>query len=310
MKIAIIGPGALGGLLAALLVEAGEDVRLVDYRPERLEMLRQQGLWLRTTTGKPRRIVITLALSGEAGSADLTILAVKSHQSQAAAPALKSLMASGGLGLTLQNGLGNLEIMAAAVGPERLLAGVAWLGVTRPKEGEIVWAGEGPIDIGIPKDSKVSSKEIDEVATVLGRAGLKCQKHPDIEAVLWEKLLVNVGINPLTALLRVPNGALLDLPDVWPLAVTAAREAEAVAQASGINLVVNPEERLHKVCLLTAANLSSMLQDVLAGRPTEIEALNAQVVARGAALGIDTPVNDFLTRLLRALGQAGQKLPG
>jgi 2-dehydropantoate 2-reductase len=142
------------------------------------------------------------------------------------------------------------------------------------------------------------------VAEVLRRAGLDCQEVADLEAVLWEKLLINVGINPLTALLRVPNGALLELPEAWALAVSAGNEALAVARAAGVPLMVDPEDRLRQVCLATAANRSSMLQDVLAGRPIEIEALNGQVAARGRALGVPTPVNDLLTDLLRALGGA------
>ena len=104
----------------------------------------------------------------------------------------------------------------------------------------------------------------------------------------------------------MPNGALPELPEAWELALAAARETLAVARAAGLNLAVDPEARLRQVCLATAANRSSMLQDVLAGRPTEIEALNAQVSARGRALGVETPVNDFLTKLLRACGQAHQ----
>jgi 2-dehydropantoate 2-reductase len=214
-------------------------------------------------------------------------------------------MAAGGIALTLQNGLGNLESMAGEVGPGRLLAGVAFLGVTRRAEGDIILAGQGRISIGAPAGSQVSPKELAGVIAVLQEAGLECRETPDIEAALWDKLLVNVGINPLTALLRVPNGALPELPAAWDLAVAAATEAQTVARAAGINLEVNPEARLRQVCTVTAANRSSMLQDVLAGRPTEIEALNGQVSARGRALGVATPVNDVLTGLLRAWGQAG-----
>ncbi len=114
-----------------------------------------------------------------------------------------------------------------------------------------------------------------------------------------------MGINPLTALLRVPNGALPEIPEAWDLAVAAAHEALAVAQAAGISLSVNVPELLRQVCTATAANRSSMLQDVLAGRPTEIEALNGQVAARGAASGVPAPVNLFLTRLLRSLEKTG-----
>jgi 2-dehydropantoate 2-reductase len=142
------------------------------------------------------------------------------------------------------------------------------------------------------------------VAEVLRRAGLECQPREDIETVLWEKLVINVGINPLTALLRVPNGVLLTLPSAWEVAVAAAREAQAVAQAAGVDLTGDPEARLAQVCTATAANRSSMLQDILVGRPTEIEALNAQVSQRGAALGVATPVNHLLTRLMRAAEQS------
>ncbi len=305
MKIAIIGPGALGCLLGALLFEAGEDVRLVDYRPDRMALLRQQGLRLDTAAGGTRTVQVPIGLPDDVGPADLTIVAVKAHQTRAAAQHLPQLLATGGLALSLQNGLGNLEELAQVAGRERLLAGVAFLGVTRRAEGQVILAGPGRIIIGVPVGSQVSAAETARVVAALRRAGLDCREQPDIEAVLWEKLLVNVGINPLTALLRVPNGALPDLPEAWKLAVAAANEALAVARAAGFNLDFDPEERLRQVCLATAANRSSMLQDVLAGRPTEIEALNGQVAARGRDLGVDTPVNDLLTRLLRALGQAG-----
>jgi 2-dehydropantoate 2-reductase len=133
---------------------------------------------------------------------------------------------------------------------------------------------------------------------------LECQFREDIATVLWEKLIINAGINPLTALLRVPNGALLDLPSAWEVAVAAAREAQAVAVAAGFDLRGDPEAFLTEVCTATAANRSSMLQDILAGRPTEIEALNAQVVTRGKALGLLTPVNEVLTALIRAVVQS------
>lgn len=304
MKIAIIGPGALGGLLGALLFEAGEEVVLVDYRRPRVAQLRRQGLSLRTPEGGERLIFVPLCLPGEAVPAELTIVAVKAHQTGAAALVLPPLMAAGGLALTLQNGLGNLEALTAAVGPQRLLAGVAFLGVTRMKEGEIILTGPGRLIIGIPAGSQVSPEELSRVAAVLRLTGLECRKAPNVEAALWEKLLVNVALNPLTALLRVPNGAMPGLPDAWDLAVAAACECQRVARAAGLTLDLDPEEILRQVCRATATNRSSMLQDVLAGRATEIDALNGQVAARGQALGVPTPVNDLLTKLLRAMGQA------
>ncbi len=306
MKIAVLGPGALGCLLAAFLFEAGEDVFLVDYRPERVALLRHRGIRLQTLDGRCRVIPVPIGLPYEAGPRDLTIMAVKAHQTRAAALDLLLLMSRGGLALTLQNGLGNLEEMAREVGPERLLAGVGFLGVTREDEGRIIHAGAGPLLIGVPSGSGVAPAAVVAVAEVFRRAGLQCEIKSNIVAVLWEKLVINVAINPLTALLRVPNGALPDLPEAWELALSAAREATAVAAAAGVTLTEDAETRVRQVCTATAANRSSMLQDVLAGRPTEIEALNAQVAARGAALGLPTPVNTFLTQLLRALGESAQ----
>ena len=176
--------------------------------------------------------------------------------------------------------------------------------MTRQDEGRIIYAGRGVIYIGAPAGSQVSPLEVAAVADLFRGAGLECQPREDIEAALWEKLVINVGINPLTALLRVPNGALLQLPEAWEVAVAAAAETQTVAQASGINLSGDPVARLRQVCANTAANRSSMLQDILAGRPTEIEALNAQVANRGRALGLPTPVNDLLTLLLRAASQS------
>jgi 2-dehydropantoate 2-reductase len=304
MKLAVLGPGALGCLLAARLHQAGEAVWLVDYQRERAARLRQRGIAVHTLEGAHQRVGVPVGLAPEVGPCEVTIVVVKSYQTQAAAQTLPILMAQGGLALTLQNGLGNLEAMARVVGPQRLLAGVALLGVTRREEGRIIQAGAGPIFMGVPAGSQVSGDEVAALVEIFQRAGLSCRAQDNIEAGLWEKLVVNVGINPLTALLRVPNGALLELPQAWELAVAAATEAQAVAQTAGLKLRGDPAERLRQVCSATASNRSSMLQDILAGRPTEIEALNGQVVARGQALGLPTPVNDLLTRLMRAAGQS------
>jgi len=306
---AVLGPGALGGLLAALFFEAGEEVCLVDYRPERVEALQREGLLLQDLDGHRRRLAIPVVLPEHLGPCPLTLVTVKAHQTRAAARSLPLLLSGGGLALTLQNGLGNLETLAAAAGPERLLAGVIFAGATRPRHGQVIYAGIGDTYIGAPPGSRVTPGEMASVAARFRRAGLKCQVREDIEVMLWEKLLVNVGINPLTAILRVRNGDLLKVPDAWELAVAAAREAQAVAQSYGVAVGQGVEERLRSVCTATAGNRSSMLQDILAGRTTEIEALNAQVVSRGAAHGVPTPVNHFLTRLLRALQHAPSQLP-
>lgn len=306
MKVAIVGPGALGCFLAARYALAGLEVRLVDHRQDRGLLLQSQGILLRSPEGTLEAVPVPIALAAGTPPVDLVILTVKAHQTQAAVQTLPQLLAPQGLALTLQNGLGNLEHLVAALGPERLLAGVSFLGITRLREGEVLLAGMGPTYVGIPSGSQVSRERLEEVVGLFLQAGLPCEARENIETMLWEKLLVNVGINPLTALLRVPNGALPVLPAAWELAVAAATEALAVARAEGHDLELDPEVRLREVCTATAANRSSMFQDILAGRPTEIEALNGQVTTRGEAYGIPTPVNRLLTRLIRALEEAAR----
>ena len=145
------------------------------------------------------------------------------------------------------------------------------------------------------------------MAALFRKAGLPCEVRGDIEAVLWEKLLVNVGINPLTALLRVKNGALPEIPPAWELAVAAAAETLAVARARGIELQCRPgnppQGSLHRhrgQPLVHAPGCAKR-------PPTEIEALNAQVITRGESHDIPTPVNHFLTQLIRALELAQEK---
>jgi 2-dehydropantoate 2-reductase len=310
VKVAIIGPGALGCLLAAKFSLSGEKVWLVDYRPERVELLTRQGLLLRTSEGIVTEVRVPAGLAGEVGPVDLAILTVKAHQTAAAAQQLPLLLGHGGLALTLQNGLGNLEEMTKVVGPEHLLGGASILGVTKLREGEVLLAGLGHTYVGPPPGSLVSSAEVEKVAALFRQAGLPCEVRSDIEVMLWEKLLANVGINPLTALLQVKNGVLLNLPPAWQIAVAAATETLAVARAEGINLSVDPETRLAEVCTATAANRSSMLQDITAGRQTEIGALNGQVATRGERHGFPTPVNHLLTQLIRALEMARQDCGG
>jgi 2-dehydropantoate 2-reductase len=310
MKIAVIGPGAVGCLLAVSFAEAGEDVHLVDYRPARVTLLRQQGLRLQIPGGVSRLLPVPCWLPGEVGACGLAIMAVKAHQTAAAAQALPLLLAPGGQALSLQNGLGNLEEMARVVGPERLVAGITYLGVTRQAEGQILYAGQGEVIIGPPPGSTVSAPEIEALVALFQGAGFKCRSTADIQVLIWDKLMINAGINPLTALLRVPNGALPELPEAWSLGVAAAAEVQALARAQGLKVAGDPAERLGQVCRATAKNRSSMLQDVLAGRPTEIDSLNGQVAARGQALGVPTPVNALLTRLIRSLDASSHQRVG
>jgi hypothetical protein len=144
VKVAILGPGALGCLLAAKFTLAGEEPWLVDYRPERVELLRRQGLLLKTPEETGDHLKVPIALAGEAGPTDLAILTVKAYQTRAAARSLPLVLGDAGIALTLQNGLGNLEEMARVLGPERLLGGASILGPPNWGKGRCCWPAWGP----------------------------------------------------------------------------------------------------------------------------------------------------------------------
>jgi 2-dehydropantoate 2-reductase len=302
LKIAIIGPGAMGLFFAAHLQQSGQDVWVLDHRPERAAQLHHDGLTLLTMAGDERHHVLNVAHETAAiGPCDLVLMKVKAHQTQTAAQYLPALLQDGGIALTLQNGIGNLESMAAVVGPHRLLAGVTMLGVTKLDVGRIRHAGHGPIILGLPPNSQVTSQEMAAIVELMQQAGLDCQASFDILAVLWNKLLINVGINPVTALTQLPNGQLPAVPAAWQVVTAAVQEAYEVALALGLAPVADPLSRVRQVCQATAANRSSMLQDVLAHRQTEIDAINGQIVTHGQQVQVPTPVNTLLTRLIKAL---------
>jgi 2-dehydropantoate 2-reductase len=158
-----------------------------------------------------------------------------------------------------------------------------------------------PIERAAPRDWATDHRAY-EITALFNEAGLKAQVSADIDGLVWGKVVLNAAINPLTAILRIPNGALLESNDTLELTRAVANEAAAIANAKHITLPYpNAFERVKQVAQLTATNHSSMLQDVLGKRPTEIDAINGQIVEQGQALGVPTPINAALTSLVRAI---------
>ena len=200
--------------------------------------------------------------------------------------------------VTLQNGVGNLEALAAALGDEHVGQGVTSLGATLLGPGQVRHAGMGSTIFGPPPDRMAMA----ELAAIFSASGLPAELHDDLDSLVWGKLVVNAGINALTALLRVSNGALAEAAEVRALVAQAVAEAAAVAAARGIRLPYDdPLAHVLAVARATGANRSSMLQDVLRGSPTEIAAINGAVLREGRRLGIATPANQLLAELVAAL---------
>jgi 2-dehydropantoate 2-reductase len=250
--------------------------------------IRESGITL--AAGRSRETVRAEAASwgDPVEPADLVLVLVKSWQAGKVAGELERLLKPAGAALTLQNGLGNLEVLGS-----RAHLGVTYLGAALLAPGRVRPGGNGPTWVAGPE----------WIVDLLRRAGLDAEHAPParIDSLLWGKLAVNCGINALTAILRVRNGELLRRPEAEHLMRRAAQECAAVAAARGIALPFpDAAGQACEVARLTAVNRSSMLQDVRRGAPTEVEAINGAVVRWGEALGVPAPVNEMLLRLVRA----------
>jgi 2-dehydropantoate 2-reductase len=301
MKISIIGSGAMGSLFGGMLSRAGHEVVLYDVFREHVEAIRRDGLAIEQAGSSE---VLTCRPSATTDPADtrgsdVLIVFVKSTATEAAAAEFAPLAGPGTIAVTLQNGLGNEAILRKHFGVERTAAGVTSHGATFLGPGRIRHAGKGPTHIAMADGSH---RRLVAFATALAQAGFETHVEADVAGLVWSKLIINVGINALTALTGRQNGRLLDLEETRSLMTDLVAEAVAVAKARGITLTyADPLATVYEVAKKTGANRSSMLQDFDRGRETEIDFMNGAIVREGALLGIPVPVNAAVARLVKAI---------
>jgi len=304
MNISIIGTGAMASLFGARLSGAA-NVTLLGTWTEAVQAIRREGIQVE---GEGTFRVHAAADPDDAPPAALAIVLVKTYQTERAAQWAARTLTHNGIALTIQNGLGNVETIAAHIGTDRAMLGVTTQGATLLGPGRVRSGGRGtthlgflPIERAAPRDWSADSLAY-ETTALFNSVGLTSVVSEDVEALAWGKVIINAAINPLTAILRVPNGALIESPDTIELMRSIAVEAASVASAYRIALPYrDPVERVRQVAQATATNRSSMLQDVLKGRPTEIDAINGKIVERGRTANVPTPINATLAGLVRAL---------
>lgn len=295
----IVGTGAMACLFAAKMRAAGHPVRMLGSWREGLEALENEGIRLLDIDGKQYKYRVLVSNDPkECAGTDLALVLVKSYQTARAARQLAECLAPHGLALTLQNGLYNKVILEQSLGADRVAQGVTTMGATLIEPGFVRNGGHGIVSIG-------EHPRIQAMYSFLESAGFEVNIVPDTESLVWGKLVVNAAINPLTALLRVPNGYLLERSETRELMRNLTNEAVRVAQVQGIRLPFDqPVEYVEHVANQTASNYSSMLRDIMRGSPTEIDSINGAVVRIGEAWGIDTVVNRMMWRLVKALEPA------
>ncbi|MFA5156075.1 MAG: 2-dehydropantoate 2-reductase [Candidatus Omnitrophota bacterium] len=300
MKIAIVGAGAMGCLFAGLLSRTKEEIWLLDKSSDKAARIRQQGITVETASGSWQARPKVTADIAEAGQADLVIICVKAYHTKDAVTQVKPLIGENTRVLTLQNGLGNIEVISEVAGPEKVIGGVTSQGATLVSAGSIKYAGKGETIIG-RIDGKIPV-EMRSIREVFNKAGIETRISRDIKGLLWSKLIINAGINALAAIVRVKNGRLIELEPCRRIMQDAVSEAAKIAKRKRIKLIYDdPLSKVEAVCEATAANVCSMLQDILKKKRTEIDFINGAIVRQAQGLGIPVPANAMLTDLIKAI---------
>ena len=299
MKTVIMGAGAMGSLFGGLLALGGEEVWLVDIWKEHIDTIRSKGLVLEEK-GKAQPVPIHATTEvASVGKADLVLIFVKTYHTEKAVSDARVLQKESTVFLTLQNGLGNEETICKHIDRKKVLLGVTGQGATLLGSGQIRHAGWGKTYVG-ELDHQMTDRVL-RMAQMFCSAGIETETSSNIHEHVWGKLLVNVGINALTALTGFKNGQLLDYPETRKLMERLVFEAAEVARRKGVHIDEDPIERVRKAIEATRENRSSMGQDFDHRRKTEIDAINGAVVREAQPLGISVPFNQAVTDLVKAI---------
>jgi len=300
MRITIVGCGAMGSIYAGLLASAGHDVTGIDTNNAHVDAINENGL--RVTGASGDRTVQIKALT-EPGNepAELLIVAVKGAQVEAAAAGIGGLVDDETIILTIQHGLGSADTLAAVIGGDRLIVGVAQgFGASLPVPGHAHHNDMKAIRMGAY--SNLEFTEVERVSNIYADAGFDAAAVADIAAMQWEKLICNVAYSAIAGLTGMTVGEIMDDPVVGPVSQAAATEAWETAKAAGINIdVEDPVQHVRDFAARMRDAKPSVLLDVEAGRRSEVGMINGAVPRVAETLGRRAQVNDTLTRLLLAV---------
>lgn len=306
MRIGIVGAGALGSVLGVLFFEADFDVVLIRRNRELVDHVKRHGLQLDGASGERFIRPQIEADPAAAGKVDLAVVAVKAYDTAGAVHAIGQILSHNGTILTLQNGVGNYEILNEAF-PGQVLLGTTTNAALVLGPGRVRHTGVGQTHFGEWDGSK--SERAQAVRSILE----KIQVGPvhlvdNAVGCVWSKLIVNAAINAPATLIRVRNGDLPAQDSGKQLIDDIVSECLSIVNAKGIRLLFDdPAAQVGGVCEATAPNINSMYQDILAGRRTEIDFINGALAREGESLGIPVPTNRALTLLVKSLEMSAPK---
>ncbi len=300
MKIVIAGPGAIGSLFASFLSKSKQEIWILDRNKARAGKLNQRGIAIQGASGVWQAKVKVSADPKQIGKADLFLVCVKSYDTRKLIDYAQPVIGADCSIVTLQNGIGNVEIISEVFKGQNVFAGITNQGANLSEPGKLRHAGSGETVIG-SLDGKLTS-QLREIRQLFNEVGLSTRLSRDIKGTLWSKLIINVGINALTAITQMKNGKLLEFEGTRTIMRQAVSEAAKIAKRKRIKLQFDDAlAKVEAVSSATADNISSMLTDVLNKKRTEIDFINGLIVRLGQTLGIPTPVNCLLVDLVKTI---------
>lgn len=305
MRICILGAGALGSAIGGTLAECGHDVTLINRNRAHVEAIVQFGLKLRTR-GVDRFVRVRAATdTSTMRPVDLIIVLVKSHDTEVAMRAARNIVDEETLVMSLQNGLGQEDVLADVVGKARVLAGKTYVGGVMLAPGHVIAGVEGKETIIGELDGRISPRVL-AIADAFRGAALETIVSDNIRGAMWDKLFVNVATGALAGITKLTYGDLYAVPEIEATAMAAVAEALAVARTAGIRVeTVDPRAPWVKASSgLPPEFRTSMLQSLDKGAITEIDFINGAVVREGARQGVPTPVNATLVACIKGIERA------
>lgn len=297
-RVAVVGPGAVGGYFGGMMAHAGAPVVFI-ARPAFVAAVAPNGLYLDTIHFKKSVSVAASSDFAAVADAELVLFCVKTVDNADAARALEPHLAKGATVVSLQNGVDNAEQIRAVLSVD-VLPAVVYVAASVPAPGQVKQIARGDLIVGPP------GQRARDVAEVFERAQIPCRVSANIEGELWIKLVLNCALNAISALGQARYGRIAESEDARKLLESVVREVLAVATAAGIVVpgLDTVEQAMQAVVKLATAMRqvwSSTAQDIGRGKLTEIDSLNGYIARRGTSLGVATPVNQTLATLVRLL---------
>jgi 2-dehydropantoate 2-reductase len=297
MRIIVIGAGAMGGIYGGRLALAGHEVAFIDRRVEHVEAIRRDGLVLEGIGGDHVLRVEAQTTPDDMPPADLLVVFTDASGTADAAQAAAGLLATGGVALTLQNGIGNVEALTAVLGAARVLAGVSMNSGMSPGPGRVRHTNAGSTSIGELGGGGAARAQA--LADMFVAAGFETLVVADPLAMIWSKFVLNCGVNAISAVTGLRLGEVARTPEVDGLQDRMIDEILAVVAAKGVRLDdPDPRGSIKRICRLRY-NKPSMFQHLEAGRRTEIDAINGALVREARALGMAVPYNEAVVAIVK-----------